>query len=167
MKRILTLTAILSLTLMTVSCNKENPGPEPTVDWHSMALTTITPNSDTNENAVIAFGSASVQKTSEIDGKSKFFAISNGKMVHSAFIIDFYFDNIDRVKVGQTLDISDFSLWFPFSSDSRTTTHNYSGTVSLAKKADDYVVLYFHNVSASCSFGDYVTNGAVHCSLIP
>ena len=167
MKRILSITAVICLALMAISCNKENSGNELTVDWSSMALTTITSNCNASEDAVIAFGSASVQKTSEIDGKSHFFAISNGKMAYNAFIIDFYFDNIDRVKVGQTLDISDFSLWFPFSSDSRTTTHNYSGTVSLAKKADDYVVLYFHNVSASCSFGDYVTNGAVHCSLIP
>lgn len=167
MKRILTLTAILSLTLMTVSCNKENPDPEPTVDWHSMALTTITPNSDTNENAVIAFASASVMKKSEIDGKSEFCALSNGKMVYDAFVLNFYFNDIKRTDIGQTLDISDFSLWFPYSSDTRTNTHSFSGTVSLAEKAEDHVVLYFHQVSASNSFGEYVTNGQVYCTLVP
>ena len=165
MKRILIISALISLALMSVSCTKDTPGNGLTIDWDNRAKTTFTTKSDQYEDSVTAFNDISVSKTSEFEGKSWFFAISDGKLVHNAFVLSFYFDDINRLKVGEKLPISKFLFSFVFSNDSNATTNTYRGSVYLVEKADDHVVLHFQNFRFSCSFGDYVTNGYLYCPL--
>ena len=165
MKRILIISALISLALMSVSCTKDTPGNGLTIDWDNRAKTTFTTKSDQYEDSVTAFSDISVSKTSEFEGKSWFFAISDGKLVHNAFVLSLYFDDINRLKVGEKLPISKFLFSFVFSNDSNATTNTYRGSVYLVEKADDHVVLHFQNFRFSCSFGDYVTNGYLYCPL--
>lgn len=81
------------------------------------------------------------------------------------FMLSIYFDNIDKMKVGDTLKTSRFMFSFPASSDSNATTYTYGGRITLADKGDGYVILHFHRVSFSCSFGNYVTDGYLYCTL--
>ena len=62
-------------------------------------------------------------------------------MVYDAFMLSIYFDSIEKMKVGDELKIT------------------------LADKGDDHVILHFRNVSFSCSFGDYLTDGYLYCPL--
>lgn len=167
MKRLLFIASVICLALMTASCVKENPGDTLTIDWIKLAQTVITTKGDTYEDTVTSFASVQVKKTSEFEGKSWFVANSDGKMVYDAFMLSIYFDDLDKLNVGDPLPIDRFMFTFFYSSNSEATTYEYQGSIFLAEKADDHIVLHFNNLSFSCSFGDYVTNGFLYCPLEP
>ena len=159
--------ASLCLALLSTSCEKEEPEPSVTIDWYSQAQTTIAVKGEDYDGTVTTFINASVKKTDDVQGQSLFWASSGGRMVYDAFWLSFRFNDIRNAEVGRPLKISQFTFSFPFSSDSTTTTHAYSGTVTLLEKTDDYVVLHFHQLRVSCSFGDFVTEGRLTCELVP
>jgi len=159
-------TAIL-LALATVSCDKQAPDNPLTIDWHRLAQTTITTKGDAYDDTVTSFTNVQAKKSSEVEGQSWFIAFSTGKTVYDAFVLSFHFDDIDKLKVGDTLPIRHFLFSFVFSNDSEASTCAYEGSVSLAEKADDHIVLHFQNLRFSCSFGDYLTNGFLYCPLVP
>ena len=78
MKRILIISALISLALMSVSCEKDTPENRVTIDWNNQAQTTFTTKSDQYEDSVTTFREAAVHKTSDFEGKSWFSAGSSG-----------------------------------------------------------------------------------------
>ena len=165
MKRII----ILAVTLMALSCSKDNPysiSPEELLNnpLKAAKTTIVTKGPDATE-AVTSFNNVAAYRQSEFEGQSWFIAFSGGRMVYDMFVLSFYFDSIDNMKVGKTLKPNRFMFSFVASSDSNATTYEYEGKITLADKGDDYVILYFDNVHLSCSLGDYLTNGYLYCPL--
>lgn len=160
----------IAVALMALSCSKDNPyhvSPEDLVNNPMMiAKTTITTKSNEYEDTVTSFELVKVHKESETAGKSFFIAISEGRMVYEVFSVSFEFDSIDTLEVGDDVNISRFMFSFIASSDSNATTYEYEGTVRLADKGADYVILHFDNLSCSCSFGDYVIDGYLNCPIV-
>lgn len=165
MKRIIA----MAVALMALSCGKDNPyniSPVDLLNNPSMvANTTITTRNGDIEETVTPFKSSAVYKKSEYERQSHFCAMSGGRMVYDAFILSVYFDDIEKMKVGDTLKTRRFLFSFFFSSDSRATTDTYEGKIKLAAKGDDYVILHFDKVLCSCSFGDYLIDGYLNCPL--
>ena len=87
-------------------------------------------------------------------------------MVYEVFMVSFEFDSIDTLEIGDDVNIGRFTFSFIASSDSNATTYEYEGTVRLADKGADYVILHFDNLSCSCSFGDYVIDGYLNCPIV-
>ena len=165
MKRIIA----MAVALMALSCGKDNPyniSPMDLLNNPSMvANTTITTRNGDIEETVTPFKSFAVYKKSEYERQSHFCAMSGGRMVYDAFILSVYFDDIEKMKVGDTLKTRRFLFSFFFSSDSRATTDTYEGKIKLVAKGDDYVILHFDKVLCSCSFGDYLIDGYLNCPL--
>ena len=165
MKRIIA----MAVALMALSCGKDNPyniSPVDLLNNPSMvANTTITTRNGDIEETVTPFKSFAVYKKSEYERQSHFCAMSGGRMVYDAFILSVYFDDIEKMKVGDTLNPRRFLFSFFFSSDSRATTDTYEGKIKLAAKGDDYVILHFDKVLCSCSFSDYLIDGYLNCPL--
>ena len=165
MKRIIA----MAVALMALSCGKDNPyniSPVDLLNNPSMvANTTITTRNGDIEETVTPFKSSAVYKKSEYERQSHFCAMSGGRMVYDAFMLSVYFDDIEKMKVGDTLKTRRFLFSFFFSSDSRATTDTYEGKIKLAAKGDDYVILHFDKVLCSCSFGDYLIDGYLNCPL--
>ena len=165
MKRIIA----MAVALMALSCSKDSPyniSPVDLLNNPSMvANTTITTKNGDFEKTVAPFRSFAVYKKSEYERQSHFCAMSGGKMVYEAFMLSFYFDDIEKMKVGDTLKTRRFTFSFFLSSDSRATTDTYEGKIKLAAKGDDYVILHFDKVLCSCSFGDYLIDGYLNCPL--
>lgn len=167
MKRIATVLASIVALLALTSCDKDYISPDELFkDGSKVAKTTIHTKSDVYEDTVTEFKNVTVYRKSEFDGQSWFIAYSGGKMVYDMFMLSIYFDSIDNMKIGETLKPSRFMFTFPASSDSKATTHTYGGKITLADKGDDYVILQFHKVSISCSFGEYVTDGYLYCPVL-
>ncbi len=166
MKHILIWLAFFAVAVLAVSCRKDCLSPEELFkDSSKVAKTTINAKSNEFEDTVISFSSPVVYRKSDMEGKSWLSAWSGGRMVYDMFMLSIYFDNIDNTKVGYTLKTSRFMFSFPASSDSNATTYTYEGRITLADKGDDYVILHFHKVSFSCSFGKYVIDGYLYCTL--
>lgn len=160
---------IFTIALMATSCSKDGYiSPEELFkDSSKAAKITITTKGENPETTVATFKSHPViTKKSEIAGQSWLWATSGGKMVYDFFILSIYFEDIDNLKVGDTINPSRFMFSFPASSNSEATTHTYDGNISIADKGDDYVILHFDKVSFSCSMGDYLTDGYLYCNLI-
>lgn len=168
MKRFLTLIVSLTVTVMMVSCGKDTITPEELFQSGSqVAQTKISLSKEyggTEETA--SFARKVIYRKSEYDGQSCLWANSSGKMVYDAFYLCVFFQDIDRMKVGDTIKPSHATFSFPASSDSGATTHEYKGKIVLADKGDDYVILDFKNVRLSCIMGDYVTDGFLYCELV-
>ena len=162
----LTLASVAALFAL-VSCSKDYISPEELFgDEAKVAKASFHTRSKEYEDTEIPFTSPAVYKKSDMEGQSWFFAFSSGgKMVYELFMLSIYFDDIDGMKVGDTLKTSRFLFSFPASSDSEASTYTYGGKITLADKGDDYVILRFHKVSVSCSFGKYVIDGYLYCSL--
>ena len=166
MKQTVIRIALIVAALMATACSKESISPEDLFNAHvKVAQTTIKTRGSDYEDTVTSFPSVAVYRKSDIQGKSRFTASSGGRMVYDMFFLSIYFDSIDKMKVGDTLKPSRFLFTFPASSDSRATTHEYGGKITLAGKGDDYVILRFHQVSVSCIFGNYLTDGYLYCPL--
>lgn len=164
MKRIIA----MAVALMALSCSKDAPSisPEDLVnDPLKVAKTTIVTKGDDVKEAVTSFSSIAVYRKSDFEGQSWFVASSGGRMVYEMFMFSCYFDNIDNMKVGETLKPNRFMFSFIASNDSNATTYEYGGKITLADKGDDYVILHFNKVSVSCSLGDYLTDGYLYCPL--
>ena len=168
MKRIITRILLLSVAILTVSCNKEPiPGITPDEllkDGSKLAMTKIDLK-DSKEDAVTDFATAAVYRKSDKDGQSWLWASSGGKMVYDSFFLSIYFQNIDMMKIGETLKPSRFFFAFPASNDSSDHPTEYRGKITLADKGDDYVILEFQKVGYSCAMGDYLTDGYLYCTL--
>jgi len=161
--------AFFAITIMASSCSKDSYiSPEELFkDSSKVAKTTITTKGEDPETAVATFKKHPViTKRSDIAGQSWFWAASGGKMVYDTFYLSMYFENVDNLKVGDTISPSRFTFSFGYSSDSAATTNTYEGTISIADKGDDYVILLFDKVGFSCSMGDYLTDGYLYCSLV-
>lgn len=166
MNNLLSKIAIITVALMAISCSKDFITPEELFkDSSKEAKTFIHFKSDESETSVTTFSQVAVYRNSEEEGKSWFSGWSGGRMVHDSFFLSFYFDNVEKMKVGDALKISHFLFSFPLSSSHDATTQTYSGKITLAGKGDDYVILHFHNLGFSCSFGEYLTNGYLYCPL--
>jgi hypothetical protein len=166
MKQIITQLAILALALTALSCDKDRISPEELFrDDAKVAKTVIHTKSDLYEDTVTSFSDKAVYKKSEFEGKSHFMALSGGKMVYDAFMLSLYFDDIEKMTAGATLNPSRCTFSFFLSSDSNNTVNSYVGQIVLADKGDDYVILRFNNVKFNCAFGEYVTNGYLYCPL--
>lgn len=161
---------LMAVALLAASCSKDaipdTISPEELFGNEAkIAKTTIHTKSDEFEDTVTTFPRVQVTRRSDIEGQSWLCAWSGGRMVYDMFMLSIYFDSIDKMKVGEELKTSRFMFSFVASSDSRATTHEYGGKITLADKGDDYVILHFKNVSFSCSFGDYLTDGYLYCPL--
>jgi len=166
MKRLLF--TFFAVALITTACSKENYiSPEELFkDSSKAASTTITTKSEEAENTVTTFSTTFITKMSDIPGKSHLMAHSSGKMVYDTFLLSIYFENIDNSKVGNTLSPYKFMCSFILSSNSDATTYTYDGTISIASKGEDYVILRFDKVGFSCSLGNYLTDGYLYCPLV-
>ena len=170
MKRIFTLTVLMSIAFLAASCSKE-PVPAVTPEdlfngSSKLAETTIYLNDDSvKEPQITDFARANVYRNSDKPGQSWLSAWSGGKMVYDCFFLSIYFQNIENMKIGEALDVSRFVFGFSFSSNSEDYTHKYSGRITLADKGDDYVILEFHNVGVSCNLGGYLMDGYLYCQL--
>lgn len=166
MRHILIRLAVYTIAVLAVSCSKDYISPEELFnDSSKVAKTTVHTKSNDFEDTVTAFNNPVVYKKSDLKGKSWLCAMSGGKMVYDAFMFSLYFQSIDRMKIGDVLNPDRFCFSFFFSSYSDATTYSYGGKITLADKGDDYVILRFHKVSYSCSFGEYVTDGYLYCTL--
>ena len=166
MKRLTTVLTSVAVMLGMVSCNKDYISPEELFkDGSKVAKTKIHTKSDKYEDTVTGFRQIAVYRNSDEEGKSWLIAFSGGKMVYDAFMLSIYFDSIDNLRVGDKLNISRFLFSFFFSSNSAATTDSYEGTITLADKGDDYVILRFDKVRFSCSYGSYNTDGYLYCPL--
>ena len=171
MKRFLTRTALLCVVFMAASCGKESipsVSPEDLLkDSAEIAWTRISLKGDSGEgsDASASFKTATVYRTSDMEGQSWFSAWSGGKMSYDCFFLSIYFQNIDGMKIGETLKPGRFMFMFPLSSDSDDYTSEYRGKITLAGKGDDYVILEFHEVGFSCGKGDYLIDGYLYCPL--
>ena len=159
---------IFTIALMATSCSKDGYiSPEELFkDSSKAAKTTINTKGEKPETAVATFKSPVITKRSDIAGQSHLWASSGGKMVYDFFILSIYFENVDNLKVGDTINPSRFMFSFPASSNSEATTHTYDGNISIADKGDNYVILHFDKVGFSCSIGEYLTDGYLYCNLI-
>lgn len=169
MKRITITTALTAMVALFAldSCSKDYISPEELFkDDAKVAKTEIHTRSGEFEDTVTPFASTTVYRKSDLEGMSWFCAMSGGKMVYDTFIFSLHFDSIDHMKVGDVLNPGRFSFSFFYSSDSNATIYTYRGKISLADKGDDYVILRFHKVSVSCSFGEYVIDGYLYCPLL-
>ncbi len=166
MKHLVTALTVFAAAALAVSCDKDTISPEELFnDGSKLAKTTIHTKSDDPEDLVTTFVKPVVYRTSDLEGQSWFCANSGGKMVYDMFMLSIYFDSIDKLQVGDTLKVNRFLFSFFASSDSNAHTHSFGGKITLADKGEDYVILRFHKVSFNCSFGNYVTDGYLYCTL--
>ena len=166
MKRLFSALTWIAAFSALVSCSKDYISPDELFkDGSKVAKTVIHTKGDEYEDTVTEFRQVSAYRKSDYDGQSWLVAFSGGKMVYDAFMLSIYFGSIDNLKVGDKLDISRFTFSFFFSSDSFATTHSYEGSITLADKGDDYVILHFNKVCFSCSYGNYKTDGYLYCPL--
>lgn len=162
MKRTLILLIICAMTCAMTSCKKDNR--LSLDDPSEVAKVTIT-RADSSDDIVTLFSDMAVYRESDMEGKSWLSAFRGGKMVYDAFMLSVYFDCIDNLNAGDTITPSRVMFSFFYSSDSNASTHEYKGTISLAEKSDDYVIIHFDEVRFTCSFGEYTINGNLKCPL--
>jgi hypothetical protein len=165
MKRIITQLAILAVAILPVSCSKDLISPEELFNNEAKVAKTKIHTKSGNEDSVTTFRDKIVYRYSDTEGQSWFTGYSGGKMSYDAFLMSVYFDDVERMTIGHKLNIRSFNFGFFFSSDSNAYTNKYSGSITLADKGDDYVILRFDNFKCSCSLGDCVTNGYLYCQL--
>ena len=166
MKRIITQLAVSMVAILAMSCSKDLISPEELFrDESKVAKTTIYYKSSEHEDIVSPFSNKKVYRYSDTKGQSWFVANSGGRMSYDAFMMDVYFDDIDRMRPGEKLNIHRFHFGFYYSSNINAYTNEYSGSITLADKGDDYVILRFDNLKCSCSLGECVTNGYLYCEL--
>ena len=166
MKRLLASFAAVTAILAAVSCSKDYLSPEELFkDSSKQVRTTITTKSGEEIGTVATFRDIAVYRNSDVEGQSWFCAFSGGRMVYDMFMLSIYFNSIDRMEIGDTLKASRSIFSFIASSDSNATTYSYNGTITLADKGDDYVILHFNKVRFSCSMGEYLTDGYLYCPL--
>lgn len=170
MNRLFPALVFISGAFFFSSCGKDTITPEELLkDSSKVAVTTMVSKNSSNPGGdVVTFNlrDAAAYRESDYEGKSWLFVRSEGKMVYDAFMISIFFDSIDKLKVGDKLNISRFRFSFVYSSDSRASTESYKGNITLAAKGDDYVILHFNKVRCSCSFGDCTTDGYLYCPLL-
>ena len=165
MKRTLILIALCTFAFAATSCRKDDGTIHtPDNDMSVTAKVTITKDGS-NDKTVTLFKEMSVYRESSMEGKSWLTALSGGKMVYDAFMLSIYFDCIDNLNVGDTIIPSRCMFSFFYSNDSNATTHEYEGTISLADKSADQVIIHFDNVKFTCSFGEYIIDGYLNCPL--
>lgn len=168
MKRILAQIVLLSVALLTVSCGKDYITPDELFrDDAKIAKTKISVKSEDGGvvKETVPFNRVTVYKTSDFSSQSWLSAWSGGKMSYNMFSLSIYFQDIEKMKVGETLKPSHVMFSLPASSDSRDYTDEYSGKITLADKGEDYVILDFHKVGFSIGKGDYLVDGYLHCKL--
>ena len=166
MKSLLMTLATVAALFAMVSCSKDYISPEELFgDETKVATIKIHTRSDEFQDTETTFKRVSAYRKSDLEGQSWFSAMSGGKMVYDAFMFSLYFDDIDRMKVGDVLKPGRFWFGFFFSSDSRAYTDSYGGKITLADRGDDYVILRFHKVTVNCSYGRYVIDGYLYCPL--
>ena len=166
MKSLLMTLASVAALFALFSCSKDYISPEELFGNEAkVAKTKIHTRSDEFEDTETTFKSVAVYRKSDMEGKSWFCAMSGGRMVYDAFMFSLYFDDIDRMHVGDVLKPGRFMFGFFFSSDSYAYTDSYEGKITLADRGDDYVILRFQKVAVSCSYGQYVTDGYLYCPL--
>ena len=166
MKRILTQIAFLSVALLTASCGKDYITPDELFSNEAkVAKTKITVKSGDGEviKETASFHTVGVYKTSEFEDQSWLSAWSGGRMSYNMFFLSIYFQDVDGMKVGETLKPSRVSFSLPASSDSRNYTDEYSGKITLADKGEEYVILDFHKVGFHIGQGDYLIDGYLYC----
>ena len=165
MKRLLSLLVLVSAAMLS-SCSKDYITPEELFkDSSKVAVTSIHTKSDMFEDTVAEFRQVAVYRKSDYEGKSWLCAWSGGRMVYDMFMLSLYFNDIDKMTVGDKLNPSRTMFSFVASSDSNATTYTYKGKITLAGKGEDYVILHFNKVTFNCSFGEYVTDGYLYCPL--
>ena len=86
-------------------------------------------------------------------------------MVDDYFWLSMYFDSTDNLNAGDMIIPDGCMFSFVFSSDSNATTHEYDGTITFIDKGSDFVVLHFDKVLFTCSFGEYLIDGYLYCTL--
>lgn len=166
MKRITTALISMVAIFALVSCGKDYITPDELFkDGPMVAKTKIHTKTGEFEDTVTEFKSVAIYRRSDMEGKSWLIAFSGGRMVNDAFMLSIYFDDIDRMEVGDVLKPYRFRFSFFFSSDSRATTSKYGGKITLAAKGEDFVILHFHKVSFSTIFGECLTDGYLYCPL--
>jgi len=161
MKQILTIITFVATVLSGVSCSEEYISPEDLLQ-RPFKNAQITNKSD---NSVTQFKTAEVYKRSDYEGKSWLIARSGGKMVDDYFWLSMYFDSTDNLNAGDMIIPDGCRFSFVFSSDSNATTHEYDGTITFIDKGSDFVVLHFDKVLFTCSFGEYLIDGYLYCTL--
>ena len=165
MKRRLILIVLCTFAFAATSCRKDDGSIRtPDNDMSETAKVIITKDGS-NEETMTLFSKTAVYRKSELEGKSHFMASSGGKMVYDAFMLSIYFDCIDNLNAGDTITPSSCMFTFFYSSDSNATTHGYEGTISLADKSAEQVIIHFDNVKFTCSFGEYIIDGYLNCPL--
>ena len=157
MKHTLLLICFCALTIAGPSCSKLDGSSEE-------AKITIT-RAGTSDDTVTLFRDMAVYRNSDLEGNSYFSAFSGGKMVYDAFMLSMYFECIDNLNAGDTIKPSRCMFSFFSSSDSNASTYEYKGTILLADKSKDNVIIYFDKVKFTCSFGEYTINGYLNCPL--
>ena len=99
----MTLATVAALFAM-VSCSKDYISPEELFgDETKVATIKIHTRSDEFQDTETTFKRVSAYRKSDLEGQSWFSAMSGGKMVYDAFMFSLYFDDIDRMKVGDVL----------------------------------------------------------------
>ena len=165
MKRRLILIVLCTFAFAATSCRKDDGSIRtPDNDMSETAKVIITKDGS-NEETMTLFSNTAVYRKSELEGKSHFIASSGGKMVYDAFMLSIYFECIDNLNAGDTIIPSRCMFSFFYSSDSNATTYEYEGTISLADKSAEQVIIHFDNVKFTCSFGEYIIDGYLNCPL--
>lgn len=161
MKRIFTIITFTAIILTGASCSTEYISPEDLLD-HPSKNAQITNKSD---KSVTTFKDVDVYRRSDDVGKSWLIAKSGGKMVDDAFWLSIYFDCVDNLNAGDVIIPDSCMFSFIYSSDSNATTHEYDGTITFIDKGADFIILHFDKVLFSCSFGEYLIDGYLYCTL--
>ena len=179
MKHLLSLITFIAVAFLAASCSWDNLTPDNPSKSHSDIITpdelskddskvakTIIHFSDSEvEDRSASFSTAIVYRKTDKDGLSRLTAISNGTMVADDFFLYFHFNCIDKLKVGETLNLSDFYVLINPANHFIGYTMDYDGTITIAGKGDDYVILHFNKVKWSLSPWEYTTDGYLYCTL--
>ena len=166
MKHLLTCFAVFAVAIVATSCSKENISAEEFfLDSSRVAKTIIYPKNDYFNDPIVATLDASIIKVVIAkDGMSVLSVIIKGKLVYEYFYFNIYFENIDNMRVGDTLTPNSYEFGLLLSNTAFNAILD-GGKITLAYLCDDYAILHFDNVIFDRIDGVYVTDGYLYCRL--
>lgn len=160
MKKVSRIFICLGIIFSVMSCSKD-----PVFENGDMEEATVMyTKAGDNEVKRLGFSDGVLYASTEIEGKSSLLVYSDGKMSDEFFSLCIYFEDVYSQKVGGKLVPSYFNFCFPFSSDSRNYTRDFTGSVILVGRNDKEAVVRFNELSCSVAFGDYCFDG---CLTVP
>lgn len=97
-------------------------------------------------------------------GESYFGALIDGES-DDYYLLDIRFRNIDNVRTGRRLHITNFDFANPLINGGNGFTSEYSGSVFLVERTEKEAVLFFDRIKCNVLNTDFTFDGFVRCPL--